>query len=696
MKKFKRYTLTAALPYANGPLHIGHIAGAYLPADTYARFLRLRGEDVAFVGGSDEHGVAITLGAKKEGLAPKEFVEKYHLLMKKAFEDFGISFDIYSRTSNETNYKTSQDFFLRVNEQNIFSVETSDQYYDEQEQIFLADRYIIGTCPNCGNPNAYGDQCEKCGSSLSPRELINPRSTISGKQPVLRPTKHWYFPLNKYEAWLKEWIDSHKSDWKTNVYGQCKSWLDQGLQPRSITRDLDWGIPVPLPDAKGKVLYVWFDAPIGYISATKELKPKDWEKYWKDPETRLIHFIGKDNIVFHCIIFPAMLKAEGSFILPDNVPANEFLNLEGQKLSTSRNHAVWLHEYLADLPGRRDELRYVLNSIAPETKDADFTWKDYQQKVNSELVAIFGNFVNRVMVLTWKYFDGKVPSEHELPGTTEPRKKVLTHYNRTHNEVNAAIKAMITALDEFKFREAQFQMINIARIGNKFLADTEPWKLAKDDMEAVGCILNYALTIVGNLSMACEPFIPDGAIAIRKQLNASAFETKWKEFWTKEELIHTVPQHHQLNQPELLYRNVEDTDIEKQVERLRIKETKQQPAMEESKLKPIKPEIVFDDFTKIDIRVGKVVAAEKMEKSNKLLKLTIEAGTDKRTILSGIAQHYTAEQMVGKQVTFIANLAPRKMMGIESQGMILSAEDSDGKLKLILPDDNVAPGSTVG
>jgi methionyl-tRNA synthetase len=696
MKKFKRYTVTAALPYANGPLHIGHIAGAYLPADTYVRFLRLRGEDVVFVGGSDEHGVAITLGAKKEGLSPKTFVEKYHLLMKKAFEDFGISFDIYSRTSNETNYKTSQDFFLRVNEQNIFSVETSDQYYDEQEQIFLADRYIIGTCPNCGNPNAYGDQCEKCGTSLSPKELINPRSTISGKQPVLRPTKHWYFPLDKYEAWLKEWIDSHKSDWKTNVYGQCKSWLDQGLQPRSITRDLDWGIPVPLPEAKGKVLYVWFDAPIGYISATKELRPKDWEKYWKDPETRLIHFIGKDNIVFHCIIFPAMLKAEGSFILPDNVPANEFLNLEGQKLSTSRNHAVWLHEYLTDLPNRRDELRYVLTSIAPETKDADFTWKDYQQKVNSELVAIFGNFVNRVMVLTWKYFDGKVPSEHELSETTDVRKKVLAHYNRAHNELNIAIKAMITALDEFKFREAQFQMINIARIGNKFLADTEPWKLAKDDMEAVGCILNYALTVVGNLSMACEPFIPDGALSIRKQLNASAFEKKWKEFWTKEELIHTVPQHHQLNQPELLYRNVEDTDIEKQVDRLRKKETKSQPAMEESKLKPIKPEIVFDDFTKIDIRVGKVVAAEKMEKSNKLLKLTIEAGTDTRTILSGIAQHYSAEQMVGKQVTFIANLAPRKMMGIESQGMILSAEDTDGKLKLILPDDNVAPGSSVG
>lgn len=698
MKEFKRYTVTAALPYANGPLHIGHIAGAYLPADTYVRFLRLRGEDVAFVGGSDEHGVAIIMGAKKEGLSPKAFVDKYHNLMKKAFEDFGISFDIYSRTSNEIHYKTSQDFFLRVNEQNLFTVDTSDQYFDEQEGIFLADRYIIGTCPNCGNTNAYGDQCEKCGTTLSPKQLINPRSTVSGNTPVLRPTKHWYFPLDKFEGWLKEWlIEGHKDDWKTNVYGQCKSWIDQGLQPRSITRDLDWGIPVPLPDAKGKVLYVWFDAPIGYISATKELKGNGWEKYWKDPETRLIHFIGKDNIVFHCIIFPAMLKAEGSFILPDNVPANEFLNLEGEKLSTSRNHAVWLHEYLQDFPNRRDELRYVLTSISPETKDSDFTWKDYQQKVNSEIVAILGNFVNRVMVLTWKYFGGKVPSEHELPGTTEHRKKILALYNKAHDDLNKAVKAMIDALKDFKFREAQFQMMNMARIGNKFLADTEPWKLAKEDMEAVGCILNYALTVVGNISMACEPFLPDGAAGIRRQLNASALEKKWKEFWMKEELIHTVPQHHQLNPAELLYRNVEDEDIEKQMERLRKKDVKSiTVSMEESKLKPLKPEIVFDDFAKLDIRVGKVVAAEKMEKSNKLLKLTIEAGIDKRTILSGIAQHYTAEQMVGKQVAFIANLAPRKMMGIESQGMILSAEDVDGKLKLIAPDDVVTPGSTVG
>ena len=529
MKKFKRYTVTAALPYANGPLHIGHIAGAYLPADTYVRFLRLRGEDVAFVGGSDEHGVAISIGAKKEGLSPRAYVDKYHEMMKKAFIDFGISFDIYSRTSNDLHYKTSQEFFLNVHQKDLLIEETSDQYFDEQEGIFLADRYIIGTCPNCGNTNAYGDQCEKCGTSLSPKQLINPRSTVSGNTPVLRPTKHWYFPLDKFEGWLREWlIEGHINDWKPNVYGQCKSWIEQGLLPRSITRDLDWGIPVPLPDAKGKVLYVWFDAPIGYISATKELKPADWEKYWKDPETRLIHFIGKDNIVFHCIIFPSMLKAAGDYILPDNVPANEFLNLEGDKLSTSRNHAVWLHEYLLEFPGRKDELRYVLNSISPETKDSDFTWKDYQQKVNSELVAILGNFVNRVMVLTWKYFDGKVPSGHELPATTEKRKRILELYNKAHTDLNRSVKAMIDALSHFRFREGQFEMMNLARIGNKFLADTEPWKVAKEDMEAVGCILNYALTVVGNISVACAPFLPEASSNIVRQLNGDALMDKWK------------------------------------------------------------------------------------------------------------------------------------------------------------------------
>ncbi|HRJ30476.1 MAG TPA: methionine--tRNA ligase [Cyclobacteriaceae bacterium] len=694
MKKFKRTTVTAALPYANGPLHIGHIAGAYLPADTYVRFLRQRGEDVVFICGSDEHGVAITLGAKKEGVSPRQFVDKYHHLMKQAFEDFGIGFDIYSRTSNPTHHETAKEFFTNIYNKGIFLEETSDQYYDEQEQIFLADRYIIGTCPNCKHTNAYGDQCEKCGTSLSPKQLINPRSTVSGKTPVLRPTKHWYFPLDKYEAWLKEWIvEGHKQDWKINVYGQCKSWIDQGLQPRSITRDLDWGVSVPLPDAAGKVLYVWFDAPIGYISATKELKPAGWEKYWKDPETRLIHFIGKDNIVFHCIIFPAILKAAGDYILPDNVPANEFLNLEGDKISTSRNHAVWLHEYLADFPGRRDELRYVLTSISPETKDADFTWKDYQQKVNSELVSIFGNFVNRVMVLTWKYFDGKVPAEHELPATDERRKKILDHYHKAHADLNVSVKEMIRALQDFRFREAQFQLMNMARIGNKFLADTEPWKVAKEDMEAVGCILNYALTIVGNLAIACDPFLPDASRNIKRQLNSSSFDASWKQFWIKEELINAIPQHHQLGQAELLYKNIENEEIEKQIEKLR--RTKMENEKSAPLVKALKPEITIDDFSKLDIRIGKVLSAERMEKSNKLLKLKVDTGIDQRTVLSGIAQHYTPEEMVGKQVTLIANLAPRKMMGIESQGMILMAEDLDGKLRLVFPSEIVTPGSTV-
>lgn len=695
MKTFKRHTITAALPYANGPLHIGHIAGAYLPADTYVRYLRLKDEDVVFICGSDEHGVAITLGAKKEGVSPKAFVDKYHNLMKKAFEDFGISFDIYSRTSQPVHYEMAQEFFKTIYDKGIFHEETSDQYYDEQEQIFLADRYIIGTCPKCSNPNAYGDQCEKCGTSLSPRELINPRSTVSGKTPVLKPTKHWYFPLDKYESWLKEWIvEGHKDDWKTNVYGQCKSWIDQGLQPRSITRDLDWGIPVPLPEGKGKVLYVWFDAPIGYISATKELKPNDWKKYWQDKDTRLIHFIGKDNIVFHCVIFPSMLKAAGDFILPENVPANEFLNLEGDKISTSRNHAVWLHEYLQDFPGKRDELRYMLTSISPETKDADFTWKDYQQKVNSELVSILGNFVNRVMVLTWKYFDGKVPSAHELPATDERRTKILEKYNQAHADLNISVKEIIKSLDDFRFRDAQFHMMNLSRVGNKFLADTEPWKLAKDDMEAVGCILNYALTVVGNIAIACEPFLPDTASKIKAQLNSEGIDSAWKEFWKKGELIEPVPQHHQLGKAELLFKNIEDEEIEKQINRL-----KKSNVVEESKpehaVKPLKDTITIDDFGKLDIRVGTVLAAEKMEKSDKLLKLTVDTGVDQRTVLSGIAKHYTAEEMVGKQVTLIANLAPRKMMGIESQGMILMAEDSNGKLRLLQPNEVVNPGSAV-
>lgn len=696
MKNFKRHTVTAALPYANGPVHIGHIAGAYLPADIYVRWLRLKGEDVIFICGSDEHGVAITLGSKKEGLTPQAFVDKYHEMMKSAFADFGISFNIYSRTSNPGHYKTAQDFFTTIYNKGIFIEETSDQFYDEQEGIFLADRYIAGTCPNCGHPNAYGDQCEKCGTSLSPRQLINPRSTVSGNTPILKPTKHWYFPLDKFEGWLRKWLlEDHGSDWKTNVYGQCKSWIEQGLQPRSITRDLDWGIPVPLPGAEGKVLYVWFDAPIGYISATKELLPDTWEKYWKDPETKLVHFIGKDNIVFHCIIFPAMLHATGEFILPENVPANEFLNLEGDKISTSRNHAVWLHEYLRDLPGRRDELRYVLTSIAPETKDSDFTWKDYQLKVNSELVAILGNFVNRVMVLCWKYFEGKVPSAHEPEATTEARVKLLARYQATHVDLSEGVKQLQLALGDYRFREAQSQTMNLARIGNKFLADTEPWKLAKTDMEAVGAILNYSLTIVANLAIAIEPFLPDGAAAIRRQLNLSADASTIK-FWTGGQLVEPLAPGHQLNQPELLYRNVEDAELESQLERLKKKpvETPVVPAVE-NPIPSQKELITYDDFAKLDLRIGKVLEAERVEKSAKLLKLKVDTGMDQRTILSGIAQHYSPEEMVGKQVMLVANMAPRKIMGQESQGMILMAEDKSGALKLVTPEALVNPGATV-
>jgi methionyl-tRNA synthetase len=709
----QRYTVTAALPYANGPLHIGHIAGAYLPADIYVRYLRLKGEDVLFVCGSDEHGVAITIGAKKEGVLPQVFVEKYHHLMKQAFLDFDISFDVYGRTSSETHKKTAQEFFKTIYDKNGLVEETSAQYYDEQENMFLADRYIIGTCPVCSNENAYGDQCEKCGTSLSPKQLINPRSTVSGNKPILKPTKHWYFPLDKYESWLKEWLlEGHKADWKMNVYGQCKSWIDQGLQPRSITRDLEWGIPVPLDEAKGKVLYVWFDAPIGYISATKEYFEKDdsqqttdnrkksnnWELYWKDENTKLIHFIGKDNIVFHCIIFPCMLKAEGSFILPTNVPANEFLNLEGDKISTSRNHAVWLHEYLNDFPGRKDELRYVLTSIAPETKDADFTWKYYQQKVNSELVAILGNFVNRVMVLTWKYFDGKVPSEKEIEPTSDKRKVVLEKYLKAHNELNASVKEMIRCLNEYRFREAQFQMMNIARIGNKFLADTEPWKLAKEDMEAVAAILNYALCIVGNIAIACEPFLPNTSKNIQQQLNGDSFAENRKTFWQKEELINAVPQFHQLNKAELLYKNIEDEEIEKQILKLKKTENKleaETPSSPDTRPSLLKEEIQYDDFTKIDLRVGKILSAEKLEKADKLLKLTVDLGFEQRTIVSGIAEHFKPEEIIGKQVTVVANLAPRKLRGIESKGMILMAENSKGKLQFINPDTEFETGAKV-
>jgi methionyl-tRNA synthetase len=690
-EKFKRTTVTAALPYANGPLHIGHIAGAYLPSDIYVRYLRLKGEDVIYVCGSDEHGVAIQIGARREGISPRAFVDKYHELMKKTFADFGISFDIYSRTTSEVHYQTAQEFFTTIYRKGIFKEEVSEQYYDEQEGLFLADRYIIGTCPVCGYDKAYGDQCEKCGSSLSPRQLINPRSTVSGHPPVLRPTKHWYFPLDAYERWLREWLlEGHAHDWKPNVYGQCKSWIEQGLQARSITRDMDWGVPVPLPNAAGKVLYVWFDAPIGYISATKELKGADWEKYWKDPETRLIHFIGKDNIVFHCIIFPSMLKAEGSFILPDNVPANEFLNLEGEKISTSRNHAVWLHEYLRDFPGRRDELRYVLTSIAPETKDADFTWKDYQQRVNSELVGILGNFVNRVFVLTNKFFEGKIPHA----STEDNQLKSLWH--AAEGELTRSIAEMRTALDEFRFREAQFQMMNLARLGNKWLADTEPWKRYAKDEAATAFILNKALCITATVGAACEPFLPDTAAKIRARLNDEPwFATRTAAFWKEGQIIEPVAGTALSNDTTLLFVPVPDEAIEKQLEKLKKKPTPMEQK-DTTPVKPLKPQIGIDDFTRLDIRVGRVLAAERVEKSTKLLKLLVDTGLDKRTILSGIAQHFTPEELTGKLVTLVANLAPRKMMGIESQGMILTVEDADGKLRLLGPYGEASPGAVIG
>src|SRR5690606_35284396 len=620
---FKRYTITSALPYANGPLQLGRLAGAYIPADIYVRYLRLNGRDVVYVCGSDEHGAAITIKAKKEGTTPQAIIDRYHAKIKDSFEQFGISFDIYHRTSEKIHHELSQEFFLNLYEKGEFTEQVTEQYYDEEYHQFLADRYITGTCPNCKNEGAYGDQCEKCGTSLNPTDLINPISTLSGKPPVLRETKHWYLPLDKYQPWLEKWLLEGKKDvLKPNVYGQCRSWLKSGLQPRSMTRDLDWGVDVPLEEAKGKKLYVWLDAPIGYISATKQWALDtggDWEKYWKqqaDPAENacLIHFIGKDNIVFHCITFPSILHAHGDYILPENVPANEFLNLEGDKLSTSRNHAVWLHEYLDDFPGRRDELRYVLTSISPETKDSDFTWKDYQLKVNSELVAILGNFVNRVMVRTWKYFDGKVPSEHELPDTNEKRERVLTLYRQAHADLNKSAAQMIDSLEHFRFREAQFHMMNLARTGNKFLADTEPWKLAKEDMEAVGCILHYALTVVGNLGVAIEPFLPDAAANILKQINGTAFHRDWKLLWRKGAFVNTVKPGHRLNQPELLYRNVEDADIEKQIARLgkSAAPESQPPQASAANVKPMKPEIMIDDFARLDIRVGKVVAAEKM------------------------------------------------------------------------------------
>ena len=676
-KKYKRTTVTSALPYANGPVHIGHLAGVYVPADIYVRYLRLKKEDVLFVGGSDEHGVPITIRAKKEGVTPQDVVDKYHGIIKKSFEDFGISFDVYSRTSSKTHHEVASDFFKKLYDKGEFIEKTSEQYYDEEAKQFLADRYITGKCPHCGNENAYGDQCEACGTSLSPTDLIDPKSAISGSKPVMRETKHWYLPLDKHEAWLRQWILEDHKEWKSNVYGQCKSWLDMGLQPRAVSRDLDWGIPVPVEGADGKVLYVWFDAPIGYISNTKELLPDSWETWWKDSDTRLLHFIGKDNIVFHCIVFPAMLKAEGSYILPDNVPANEFLNLEGDKISTSRNWAVWLHEYLEDFPGKQDVLRYVLTANAPETKDNDFTWKDFQARNNNELVAVFGNFVNRALVLTEKYFGAQVPAAGEL---SEYDKQTLADFENVKKDVEHY-------LDTFKFREAQKEAMNLARIGNKYLADTEPWKLAKTDLNRVATILNISLQLAANLAIAFEPFLPFSSKKLRDMLNMSTFD------WAELGQTNLLEAGHVLNKAELLFEKIEDSVIEAQVQKLL--DTKKANEEANYKANPIRENIEFDDFTKLDIRVGTVLECQKVPKADKLLQFKIDDGLECRTIVSGIAKHYAPEELVGKQVCFIANLAPRKLKGIVSEGMILSAENNDGSLAVIMPGKEVKPGSEV-
>ncbi len=676
MKNFKRYLITSALPYANGPLHIGHLAGVYVPSDIYTRYLRMKGADVVSICGSDEHGVPITLKARKEGITPQEVVDRYHSLNKKAFEDFGIAFDIYSRTSNKVHYETASDFFLKLYNKGEFTEKTSEQYYDEEAGCFLADRYIMGTCPHCGNENAYGDQCEKCGTSLSSNELINPHSTISGSKPVFRETLHWYLPLDKYEGWLRKWILEDHKEWKTNVYGQCKSWIDQGLQPRAVSRDLDWGVPVPVEGAKGKVLYVWFDAPIGYISATKELTP-DWEKYWKDPETKMVHFIGKDNIVFHCIIFPAMLKAEGSFILPENVPANEFLNLENDKISTSRKWAVWLHEYLEEFPGKQDVLRYTLCSNAPETKDNDFTWKDFQARNNNELVAILGNFVNRTLVLTVKYYDGRVPERGE---TDEYDNSVLKEISKIRENVE-------TSIETYRFREALREAMNLARLGNKYLADAEPWKIDKTDPERVKTIMNIALQITANLTIVLEPFLPFSMSKLRKWINTDL--KKWDDAG-KDDLLRPG---HVINKPGLLFEKIEDEAIQKQISKL--ESTKKTNESASAKLLPSKDPVTFDDFTKVDIRTATILEAEKVPKTTKLLKLKIDTGLDTRTIVSGIAEYYEPESIIGRQISIVANLEPRKIKGIESKGMILMAEDKDGKLVMVTPVEKVSNGSAI-
>jgi len=677
-RQFSRTLITSALPYANGPVHIGHLAGVYVPADIYARYLRLKGEEVLFIGGSDEHGIPITIKARKEGVTPQDIVDRYHGMISKSFEQFGITFDIYSRTTSEIHKKTASDFFRTLYDKGEFTELESEQYYDEEAGQYLADRYITGSCPHCSNENAYGDQCEQCGTSLSPTELINPKSALSGSVPVMRTTKHWYLPLDKHEAWLREWILEGHKEWRSNVYGQCKSWLDLGLQPRAVSRDLDWGVPVPVEGAEGKVLYVWFDAPIGYISNTRELLPDSWEKWWKQEDTKLVHFIGKDNIVFHCIVFPAMLKAEGSFILPDNVPSNEFLNLEGDKISTSRNWAVWLHEYLEEFPGKQDVLRYVLTANAPETKDNDFTWKDFQARNNNELVAVLGNFVNRALVLTQKYFDNRVPAAGEL-----------TDYDRETIAAAEKVKDSVEQLLEtYHFRDAQREAMNLARIGNKYLADSEPWKTAKSDMERTATILHIALQITANLSIVCEPFLPFSAEKLRTFLQTEKLP------WEQLGRFDLLPEGHQLGKAELLFEKIEDATIELQVQKLL--DTKKANEVEAYRAKPVKENIQFDTFEKLDIRVGTVLECEKVPKADKLLRFLLEDGLEKRTILSGIAAYYpNPQELVGRQVCFIANLEPRKLRGILSEGMILSAENSDGTLALVSPTKEVLPGSPV-
>jgi methionyl-tRNA synthetase len=690
MNKPKRYTITTALPYTNGPIHIGHLAGVYIPADIYARYLRLTGNDVAFIGGSDEHGVPITIKAKNEGVSPQDIVDKYHAIIKKSFEDFGITYDNYSRTSSKIHHETASEFFKTLYDKGEFIEEVTEQLYDAEANQFLADRFVTGTCPKCGNEEAYGDQCESCGSSLNATDLINPKSALTGNIPTLKQTKHWFLPLDKHEAFLRKWIlEGHKKDWKPNVYGQCKSWIDDGLRPRAVTRDLDWGIPVPAEGGEGKVLYVWFDAPIGYISSTKEWaarEGKDWEPYWKDEDTKLVHFIGKDNIVFHCIIFPAMLKAEGSYILPDNVPANEFLNLEGNKLSTSKNWAVWLPEYLKDFPNQQDVLRYALNASAPETKDNDFTWKEFQARNNNELVAIFGNFINRVVVLTNKYYEGVVPAPHA--------------FSQIDEDTLAAIKAypdvIASSIERYRFREAGQELMNLARLGNKYLADEEPWKVIKVDEARTQTIMFVALQIASALATLCEPFLPFTSVKLKKILNVSSsdltqegrIDNSWNDVSTDKVLL---PAGHQIGKAELLFSKIEDEAIQKQLDKLEASKKANEAA--NKVVVPQKEIITFDDFTKLDIRVGTILEAEKMPKAKKLLVLKVDTGIDVRTIVSGIAECFTAEEVIGKKVTVLVNLAPRALRGVDSEGMILMTESADGKLVFVNPDDaNVSNG----